>query len=106
MTHSAKRWLNWFRVGAIRRAVVVLQELCYVRHHTKQWSRPGVCSSYCVSDVTFLLAAWKFETADASTPVERTAGFQVFTREPEGTVIRGIDGHRAVIAPAAQIACL
>src|SRR5213079_45730 len=46
-------------------------------------------------------AARELEVGDPGIPYEIAGSFEVFLRVPEGTVIGGIDGHGAVVPPAA-----
>ena len=56
------------------------------------------------SFVGCLLAAGELERSDPRAPVEGAGGLQVLGGIPEGAVVDRVDRHRAVVAPAVEVA--
>src|SRR5713226_4693645 len=52
------------------------------------------------------MAACEFERSQPSIPVKASRGFVVLLGIPEGAVIRGINSHAAIVAPAVEAVCL
>src|SRR5260370_14947872 len=52
------------------------------------------------------MAACEFERRHPSVPVKASCGFVVLLGIPEGAVIRGINSHAAIVAPAVEAVCL